>query len=70
MTVGKWDSLRLFSGCEECSVTLPGIGKVVAAVGMYVLPVAARGQGKGLPLPFQPKIPVDFYSFSFSMLRD
>lgn len=54
----------------ECNVTFAGIRKALAAVGMYVLPVAARGQGKGLTLPFQPKTPVDFYSFSFSVLRD
>lgn len=45
-------------------MTLPEMRKALAAVDMYVLPVVARGQGKGLTLPFQPKIPMDFYSFS------
>lgn len=69
LTVREWDILCLFSGCVECNVTLPGLGKALTAVGVDVLPVAARGQGKGLTLPFQPETPVDFYSFSFSVLK-
>lgn len=46
------------------------IRKAFAAVDTYVLPVVARGQGEGLTLCFQTEIPMDFYSFSFSMLRD
>lgn len=69
MTVREWDILCLFSGCVECNVTLPEIRKALAAVDMYVLPVVARGQSKGLTLPFQPKIAMDFYRFSFSVLK-
>lgn len=69
MTVREWGILCL-SGCLECNVTLREIRKAFAAVDMYVLPVVARGQGKELTLPFQTEIPMGFYSFSFSMLRD
>lgn len=67
---GSGISFVFFSGCLECRVTSLGIRKALAAVDKYVLPVVARGQGKGLTLPFQTEIPMDFYSFSLSMLRD
>lgn len=59
-----------FSGCVECNVTLVEIRKGLFAVVVYMLPVVARGQGKGLTLLFQTEIPMGFYSFSLCMLRD
>lgn len=71
MIIWEWDILCLCSGCVVCNVTFAGTRKALAAVaGTYVLPVAGRGQGKGLTLPFQAKTTVDFYSLSFCVLRD
>lgn len=70
VTVREWGILCLFSGCMECNVTLVEIRKGLFAVVMYMLPVVARGQGKGLTLPFQTEILMGFYSFSLCMLRD
>lgn len=52
MTVREWGILCLFSGCVECNVTLVEIRKGLFAVVMYMLPVVAKGQAKGLTVPF------------------